>query len=146
MDKTIKSFSRSQVSRVLPFGKLFPSFFRAMSSLLLLSLSGIFVGGWAALWLTLTRLGPFGADAALAQALLWSSAGLALFSSFALVLSLFRGWRATTAEILRPAFILTLLVLGLLFLQHLGVLTWWDGGLLLVIAIFAEFLLTQRGT
>ncbi len=99
----------------------------------------------AGLWFTLTHLEPFAAEAQVALLAFYSSTGVTLTGLFTLVNYLLRlGDGVTLFALLRQGLILSLLVLGFLFLQHLQILTWWDGSLLIAIALLIEMLFSAQ--
>lgn len=103
------------------------------------------VTGWVGTWITVTRLAPFGNEAELALAAFWLFCFLALAGTFILINWILRwGSGVSLGTLMRQGVILALLSLGFLALQHLQVLTWWDGILLVAIALLIEFLFSSR--
>ena len=105
---------------------------------------------WLAFYLVITKLDPF-LSTGLALALFFISLFFALTSSFTIVGFYLRVW-LNKNEIyydhinvsLRQGILLTLITLGSLMFQLLGVLTWWSGLLLIAAITMIEFYLVAK--
>lgn len=105
---------------------------------------------WLAFYLVVNKLDPF-ASTGLALALFFVSLFFALTSTFSVIGFYIRVW-VNKNEIyydhinisLRQAILLTLITLGCLLFQLLGVLTWWSGLLLIAAVTMIEFYLVAK--
>lgn len=105
---------------------------------------------WLAFYLVVNKLDPF-ASTGLALALFFVSLFFALTSTFSVIGFYIRVW-VNKNEIyydhinvsLRQAILLTLITLGCLLFQLLGVLTWWSGLLLIAAITMIEFYLVAK--
>ena len=105
---------------------------------------------WMAFYLVITKLDPF-MSTGLALALFFVSLFFALTSSFTVAGFYLRVW-FNKNEIyydhinvsLRQGILLTLIALGSLMFQLLGVLTWWSGLLLIGAITMIEFYLVAK--
>lgn len=105
---------------------------------------------WLAFYLVVNKLDPF-ASSGLALALFFVSLFFALTSTFSVIGFYIRVW-VNKNEIyydhinvsLRQAILLTLITLGCLLFQLLGVLTWWSGLLLIAAVTMIEFYLVAK--
>lgn len=105
---------------------------------------------WLAFYLVVTKLDPF-VSTGLALALFFISLFFALTSTFTIAGFYLRVW-FNKNEIyydhinvsLRQGILLTLIALGSLLFQLLGVLTWWSGLLLIAAITMIEFYLVAK--
>ncbi len=105
---------------------------------------------WMAFYLVVTKLDPF-MSTGLALALFFVSLFFALTSTFTIAGFYLRVW-FNKNEIyydhinvsLRQGILLTLIALGSLLFQLLGVLTWWSGLLLIGAITMIEFYLVAK--
>lgn len=105
---------------------------------------------WMAFYLVITKLDPF-MSSGLALALFFISLFFALTSTFTIAGFYLRVW-FNKNEIyydhinvsLRQGILLTLIALGSLMFQLLGVLTWWSGLLLIGAITMVEFYLVAK--
>ena len=105
---------------------------------------------WMAFYLVITKLDPF-VSTGLSLALFFISLFFALTSTFTVIGFYLRVW-FNKNEIyydhinvsLRQGILLTLITLGSLMFQLLGVLTWWSGLLLIAAITMIEFYLVAK--
>ncbi|MCC7432178.1 hypothetical protein IT412_01495 [Candidatus Peregrinibacteria bacterium] len=105
---------------------------------------------WLSFYLVYSKLDPF-ASTGLALALFFISLFFALTGSFTVIGFYLRVW-FNRNEIyydhinvsLRQGILLTLIALGSLLFQLLGVLTWWSGLLLIGVVTMIEFYLVAK--
>lgn len=105
---------------------------------------------WLGFFVVITKLDPF-VSTGLALALFFVSLFFALTSTFTIIGFYLRVW-FNKNEIyydhinvsLRQGILLTLIALGSLLFQLLGVLTWWSGILLIAAVTMIEFYLVAK--
>ena len=105
---------------------------------------------WLAFYLVINKLDPF-ASTGLALGLFFVSLFFALTSTFTIVGFYIRVW-TNKNEIyydhinvsMRQGILLTMIALGCLLFQLLGVLTWWSGLLLIAAVTMVEFYLVAK--
>ncbi|MCX6807199.1 MAG: hypothetical protein NTZ80_00085 [Patescibacteria group bacterium] len=101
--------------------------------------------GWIGFWISINYLSPFGAESYPQIVAFYFSTGIALAGTLTWINYFLRlGNGASLLVLMRQGIILALVILGFLFLQHLQALTWWDGLLLVAIALLFEFLFSSQ--
>jgi len=116
-------------------------------------LLGIFIAalfGWGSLIIVIYKLSPF-LSTKLAFSLFYSSLFISLSTSLALVGYFLRILRhkyeiyfSHITVSLRQGVLLSVMICVAVFFQSMRVLTWWDGVLLLLLAVFIEFYFMGR--
>lgn len=116
--------------------------------LISIGIAGLF--SWAAFWVVIFKLDPY-QSTALALFFFFLSLFFALTTTFTFIGFYVRKWFSKN-EIyfrhinisLRQGALLSFCALGCLFFLLLGVLTWWNGLLLVVIITLLEFYFTSK--